>query len=164
MSVRKTCSLTPYLCPLQQTPKATSVPAPGPTHTPLDSQWVSLQTAATTAANFLLNDVAKCSSLWLCVVLCRGSWGNWPWRDHTQETRDHSAWIHSLFQWVTRHLKDYLLLYSPLVFLCFFYHNNTELSGCHKWLLQLLCYCKVVLSSTLNFFSCKERALEFVSS
>lgn len=40
-------------------------------------------------------------NLWLCGVIYRGSWGNWPWRDHAQESRDHCARVDSLLQWVT---------------------------------------------------------------
>lgn len=54
----------------------------------------TLQTVAIPASCVLFHNV----TVW---CPCRGPWGNRPWRDHAQETRDHSAGVHSLLQWVT---------------------------------------------------------------
>lgn len=58
-------------------------------------------TSSRTASCVQWNDIRTCLNLWLCCH-CRGPWGNRPRRDHTQETGDHSAWVYSLLQWVSR--------------------------------------------------------------
>lgn len=88
-------SCTLFLFDPQPTPRATSVPAPELTHTLPDSLWVSLQTTIIPYYCLIMGlNVCRCATL------CRSPRGDRPRWDHTQETRDHGAWIHSLLQWV----------------------------------------------------------------
>lgn len=141
------CSHTPLLSDPQQTPKATSVPAPEPTRTQPGSQWVSLgvHTVSRNISCCLYNNFQNICEPVFVSCSCRSAWGDRPRRDHTQETRDHRAWIHSFLQWAPASFcrsTCYLLFldlfrFSPL--------NNTELSSCHEWLVLPLCSFKAAL-------------------
>lgn len=93
-------TLTRALLFPQQTPKATSAPAPGPTRTP-PGQWVSPQRKLL-AVGFPRTVERTCVNLPLRAVLRRGPGGNRPGRDDAQETRRHGARVHPLLQWVAR--------------------------------------------------------------
>lgn len=119
------------------------------------------QAVTITMFHFLFNKGKTCFffNLWLCGVIHRGSWGNWPWRDHAQESRDHSAWVDSLLQWVTClfRLKWFFCCCVTAFYVCSAYFAVKILSTrCHNDRCNSLRYCKAGHKSALISFSCKQ--------
>lgn len=122
-----------------------------------DSYTAGQSVGESTASCCPLNNVRTCLNLWLCGVFCRGSWGNRPWRDHAQETRNHGAWIHSLLQWVTSSFCHSICCCRSLSFFSARFTTTipSSLAVKNDWC-TLLCYCKAALKSTLTSFSCRD--------